>query len=91
MTVQLQVRVNPRSSRSRVCGRYAQGIKVSLCAPPVEGQANRELCGLVAKWLKVAKSSVMLTAGEKSRDKRLVVDGITADDLQEALSSLPDA
>lgn len=91
MTVHVKIRVNPRSSRSRICGRYAEGIKVSLCAPPVEGQANKELCGLVAKWLKVAKSGVTVVAGEKSREKRVAVEGIATETFEEALSLLPDA
>ena len=49
----LQVRVAPRSSRSKVCGRYGEGIKVSLNAPPVDGRANKELAVVLAGWLEL--------------------------------------
>ncbi len=90
MSVSLQVRVNPRSSRSQIIGRHGPGIKASLLSPPAEGRANRELCQLIAKWLGVAKSSVQIRHGEHGRDKHVEIDGLTETVLQEALSSLKD-
>ncbi len=87
----LQVRVAPRSSRSKVCGRYGEGIKVSLNAPPVDGRANKELAVVLAGWLGVAKSNVSLLSGERGREKRVEIQGVSPGALKEAMQSLPDA
>ena len=44
-------------------------------AVPEKGKANAALEKLVAKWLGLAKSSVSVTAGGKSRLKTLRLDG----------------
>jgi uncharacterized protein (TIGR00251 family) len=52
---------------------------VRLHAPPVEGAANAELIAVIAKTLGVPKRSVTIVSGERSRQKRVKVDGIEAD------------
>ncbi|MFA6242081.1 MAG: DUF167 family protein [Candidatus Hydrogenedentales bacterium] len=66
--VWLRVRVQPRASRNSI---HVAGdrIRVALTAPPVDGEANAALVAFVAKTLGVARRSVALVQGEKSRDK----------------------
>jgi uncharacterized protein YggU (UPF0235/DUF167 family) len=52
---------------------------VRLAAPPVEGAANEALVAFVAKWLAVPRRAVRILSGERSRRKRLAVDGVSAD------------
>ncbi|MBK7578747.1 MAG: DUF167 domain-containing protein [Myxococcales bacterium] len=84
--VRLRVWVKPRASRSRVCGIRQGNLEVAVAAPPVDGQANQELCAFVAKQLGVAKSAVRLVAGEGSRTKTLAIDGVDATLLRQKLS-----
>lgn len=72
----LQVRVQPRSSRSRICGEYDGGLKVALKAAPVDDAANRECCALLAKVFGVPPSMVHIAAGATSRNKTVRIEGV---------------
>lgn len=80
--VSFGVRVSPRASRDAVMGVHDGALKVALTAPPVEGAANAALIALLAKALGVAKRAVTIASGEASRQKRVRVDGVTADDVR---------
>jgi uncharacterized protein YggU (UPF0235/DUF167 family) len=77
--VQVFVRVTPRSARDGVDG-MSQGadgpaLQVRVRAVADKGAANRAVEAVVAEWLGVARSSVSLGAGGKSRLKTLDVAG----------------
>jgi len=73
----LSVRVIPRSGRSGLAGTRDGALLVRLTAPPVEGAANEELIELMAKALRVPKRQVAIVGGERSRSKRVRVDGVS--------------
>jgi uncharacterized protein len=75
--VEFAVRVAPRASRDAIEGEYAGALKVRLTAPPVDGRANEALRKLLAERLKVAISAVRILGGEKSRNKRVRILGVT--------------
>ena len=79
------MRVIPRAARSRIDGMRAGALLVRLAAPPVEGAANDALVTLLASTLGVPRRSVRLIAGERSRNKRVVIDGPTAAEIRERL------
>ena len=84
----LAVRVQPRASREEITGWREDGVLlVRLSAPPVDGRANRALCRLIARAVGVAPSRVAVVRGERSRDKVVRVEGISAESLRSALSS----
>jgi uncharacterized protein len=83
--VRLQVRVQPRASRSELAGFYDGRVRIRLAAPPVDGEANEELERFLARLLSVPRHAVSLTAGHSSRQKTLVVLGVTTADAREAL------
>lgn len=84
-TVRIPVRAQPRAARSELAGEHDGALKVRLAAPPVEGEANRELVRFLAKRLGVPKSAVRIASGEAGRNKIVEVDGVTADDVARAL------
>ncbi len=72
-----EVRLTPRAGHDRVDGADAEGrLRVHVCAPPVDGAANRALVTLVARSLDLPPSAVAIAAGEASRLKRLRVEGL---------------
>ena len=73
----LNVRVIPRSPRTRVDGRRGDAILIRLNAPPVDGAANDALIAFLSDALGVPQRDITLVAGEKSRDKRVQVTGIS--------------
>lgn len=79
----LAVRVVPRASRDAIEGEYQGALKVRLTAPPVEDRANEALRRLLAARLKVPVSAVRIVAGEKSRNKRVVIAGVSREQIIE--------
>ena len=72
----LNVRVIPRAPRTRVDGERAGAILIRLAAPPVDGAANDALIAFLANALGLPRRNVRIVSGEKSRDKRVEIDGI---------------
>jgi uncharacterized protein len=73
------VKAQPRSSRSRVCGLYNGGLKVSLKAAPVDDAANRECCELFSKLFHIPPSRVHILTGHSSRTKTVMLEGISSE------------
>lgn len=72
----LLVQVQPRSSRNQLVGLQGDALKVKLTSPPVDGAANKACCAFLAKVFGIAKGDVDLVAGDKSRQKRLLLNGV---------------
>jgi uncharacterized protein (TIGR00251 family) len=79
--VTIAVRVIPRAGRSGVAGRRGDALLVRLNAPPVDGAANTELIEVLASALGIAKRSVTIVSGVRSRTKRVRLDGVTLEQL----------
>ncbi len=73
-------RLTPKGGRDAIEGvaRLADGTRVLFARvrePPENGRANDALCALLAAKLETPASRVRLTAGAKSRLKRVAVSG----------------
>ncbi len=75
---QVSVRVIPRAARSAFAGRRGAALLVRLAAPPVDGAANAALLDLFVDTFHVPKRAVRLVSGERARDKRIAIDGVSA-------------
>ena len=73
------VRVIPRASKSGIAGMRGDAVLVRLHAAPVDGAANAELIEVLADVLGVPKRAVSIVAGERGRQKRVRVEGLTLD------------
>ena len=56
-------------------------LRVRVAAPPVEGAANHALVRVLAEELGVARRSVRIVAGAAGRQKLVVVDDISRDEI----------
>jgi uncharacterized protein (TIGR00251 family) len=72
------IRVQPRASRNSIEGEWQGALKVRLTAPPVDDKANAALCAFLAEQLNIPRSAVRILTGERSRNKRVEVRGVTA-------------
>ena len=84
-SVVFAVRVQPRASRDEVSGVIEGALKVRLCAPALENRANEALCEFLADLLKRPKSAVRILSGDRSRTKRVAVDGVTRQQVEALL------
>ena len=81
----LDIRVIPRSPRTRVDGTRGDAILVRLAAPPVDGAANDALIAFLSTALDIPRRDILLVAGEKSRDKRVRITGLDENTARERL------
>lgn len=65
----VDVKVIPRSSRNEVAGVTDGTLRIKLAAPPVDGEANRELIEFLAERFGVRKSDIEIVRGLSSRNK----------------------
>jgi uncharacterized protein YggU (UPF0235/DUF167 family) len=83
----LRIRVTPRARRPGVVAARAGALLVSVSAAPEKGRATREAIERVASWLGIKASAVRLHSGATARDKRLLVEGLSASDLRKRVDS----
>ena len=74
--VVLELHVQPGASRTEFAGRHGERIKLRLAARAVDGKANEALVEFLAAHYGVPKRCVRIEAGLKSRQKRVVIDGL---------------
>ena len=72
----LEVHVQPGARRSEFAGQHGSRIKIRLAARAVDNQANEALVDFLAEHYGVPKSRVRIAAGLKSRQKRVVIEGV---------------
>ncbi len=75
----------PGAKRDDVIGVYGTSLKVAVTAAPERGKANKAILKLLAKRLGVSPSSLSIVAGETSRQKKVLVQGIDAGEIQSRL------
>jgi uncharacterized protein len=90
--LRLAVRLTPNGGRDALEGTEigADGeamLKARVTAVPEKGKANKALVALLAKSLKIPKSSISVMSGDTSRKKILRIDGDT-EDVMEKLETL---
>jgi uncharacterized protein (TIGR00251 family) len=75
----LDVRVVPRAGKSGVAGLRDGALLVRLAAAPVDGAANAELIAVLADALHLPKRSIEIVSGDRSRSKRVRIDGMAVE------------
>lgn len=77
--VTLKIRVSPGAKREAVGGFWLDQngcarLVVRVAAPAADGRANAAVCAAIAAAFGLPKSSVVITAGSKSRLKTVAVE-----------------
>ena len=83
----LNVKAQPRSSRAGVEGLVGDAVKVRVRCAPVDGKANRELIEALAEAFGLPKSRVVFKSGESSRQKRILLMGVTAEAVRKVVGA----
>ena len=85
--VNVKVRVQPKAVSNQVVGYRADTLRLRVTAPPEAGKANAAVISLLAQTLGIAKSRVRIVRGHASRDKLVVVESLTPEEVQQRLST----
>lgn len=84
----VRIHVQPRSSKSEICGMHGDRLKLRIQSPPVDGAANRECKKILAKLFKIPKSSLHLKSGVSSREKTFFLEGVKYEDIVNIVDSV---
>lgn len=85
MTTRLDLKVSPKASRNAITGWMGEVLKVSVTAAPEKGKANEAVEALLAEALGLARSAVTVVAGQTSKQKRVEIAGLDADEVRRRL------
>lgn len=87
-SVVIHVKVVPNSSRNRVAGRYADGIKIQTSAPPEAGKANRAVAKILAQFLGVKPTQIQLASSPSNPRKQFRITHFSLAQLSQKLATL---
>ena len=82
----IDIRLKPRSKKDKITVKDS-AIEIAVTSPPVDNKANMHLVRLLAKRLKVSRSSIQIIKGEHSRNKSVAVTGISSDQVMKLLKN----
>lgn len=69
--LRLHILLQPKASKDQILGLHGDELKISITAPPIDGQANAHLLKFLSKLFKVPKSTIILEKGELNRHKQV--------------------
>ena len=72
----------PRAGRTACAGTRDGALLIRVAAPPVEGAANDAVIAFFAAALHVPKRNIQIVSGERNRQKRVAIAGVTAEQVR---------
>ncbi|MCZ6790449.1 MAG: DUF167 domain-containing protein [Candidatus Dadabacteria bacterium] len=75
-SLNIQVQIQPGSSKDQIIGLHNGRLKIKISAPPVDGKANQNLIEFISKALGVSKSKIEILKGRTSKLKTLKISGV---------------
>lgn len=67
--VRIWIKAVPGASRHEITGVVGERLKVRISAAPEAGKANKAICKLIAKTLKVKANQVSIESGQTNPEK----------------------
>jgi hypothetical protein len=83
------VRLQAGARKDEFVGVRVGVLRARVCAPALDGCANRALCRLIASETGAAPSRVAIVRGERSREKLVRVEGLDQATVNAALTRRP--
>ncbi|MCD8497970.1 MAG: DUF167 family protein [Alphaproteobacteria bacterium] len=71
-----KVKLAPAAKKNAILGWEDDVLKCSVTAAPEKGKANAALIALLAKNLKIPKTSISVVSGDTNRLKTLEITGL---------------
>ena len=82
----IDVRVIPRARKTESAGERDGTFVIRLAAPPVDGAANDALVEFLSDIFGIPRRAIRIVSGERSRRKRVSIEGVTMDAVARRLS-----
>lgn len=85
----VRITVRPNSKERKFIAEIGpDSIIINLRGPAREGKANSELLKRLSKILKISSADIGLVAGQKSKDKTVLIVGISTEEIEDRLSKV---
>lgn len=84
--VLLRIKVVPNARKDEMVGLIGDRLKVRVSAPPENGKANKAVCVLISKILRIKMNAVSVVSGESSPCKSVAIEGITKSNLSKVIN-----
>lgn len=81
------MRVKPRARANKIEGVREATLQISVTAAPTDGEANAAVIATLAKALGVAKSTLTLARGHKSREKTVCISELSEGEIRSRLTA----
>jgi hypothetical protein len=81
----LDIKVTPHAPADQIIGWEDGRLRVKIHGVPEKGLVNANLLAFLAKKLRIAKSRLAIVSGEKTRMKRVRIEGMELDELRQKL------
>src|SRR5262249_39106191 len=78
----IRVRAMPGARRAGVQGEQSGALKVAVHAPAQDGRANKALVETLREALGLKRSQIELVSGATSREKTMLIRGVTKAELK---------
>ena len=84
-STRVRLRVSPGARRTEVAGRYGDGWKVRVSAPPERGRANDAVLEVLADTLELPRRSLSIVSGHGAREKVVLMEGVGPAEIERRL------
>lgn len=81
----LEVKITPNSSKNEILRWEGNRLVIKIRGVPEKGKVNENLMEFLSKTLKVSKSQIKIIAGQTSRLKKLSIQGISLEQIEELI------
>jgi uncharacterized protein (TIGR00251 family) len=86
--VVISIRAQPNARKTAVSGEHGGALKVTVAAPPEDGRANAAIVELLRNYFGLKRSQIELISGLTSRNKTVLIRGLSANDVAQKLATL---
>ena len=84
----LLIRAQPGSRKQGIVGKHGGRLKVAIHAAPEKGKANQAVLETLVEALDLKRSQVQLLGGETSQEKKVLITGVSVDEMQLRLTAV---
>ncbi|HDQ04560.1 MAG TPA: YggU family protein [Deltaproteobacteria bacterium] len=82
------IHVTPNASRNQITGFQDGALKIKITAQAREGEANAACIKFLSKFLSLPKKQIQIIAGEKSRQKIILIKDAAKNEVQTRLNKI---
>jgi uncharacterized protein (TIGR00251 family) len=65
--------------------QWRKRVEIKVCSEAKENKANKEVINTIAEYFNKSAKDVSVVSGEKSREKTLLVKGVSVDEIMKRL------